>query len=203
MINIIAGAGIFVWPLGLCSILALFIIIERLIALRSSRVLPQDLAEALMGGRLPTDSGSGSVAGRILHFFQEAHPDTDQLKAFARLEITRMERGLFILDIVVKAAPLLGLLGTVTGLVRVFANVSPETGLPEPGAFIEGTALALTTTMIGLSVAIPALVGESYLYRRVDTFAAQLNVGVERLMDIRRREGASAPGDGDFAGPAA
>ena len=95
-----------------------------------------------------------------------------------------MERGLFLLDIVVTAAPLIGLLGTVTGLIQVFANVSPDTGMPDPDIFVRGIALALTTTMLGLSIAIPALVGNSYLNRRIDFLEAQINVGVERLTDL-------------------
>ncbi len=187
MINLIDGAGIFIWPLGLCSIMALFIIIERLIALRPSRIISKSMAENFIKGEIPQEYDD-SVSGRIIQFYYSQNPDAEQLKAYARLQVIHMERGMFILEIVVAAAPLLGLLGTVTGLVKVFANVSPETGMPDPGAFIEGIALALTTTMIGLSIAIPALVGNSYLYRRVDTLAARMNVGVERLIDILKKK---------------
>ena len=187
MINLIEGAGIFIWPLGLCSVMALFIIIERLIALRPGSIIPKSMAESFLKGEIPEEHGD-SVGGRIIQFYNAQKPDAEQLKAFARLQVIRMERGMFILEIVVAAAPLLGLLGTVTGLVKVFANVSPETGMPEPGAFVEGIALALTTTMIGLSIAIPALVGYSYLNRRVDTLAAYIDVGVERLIDLLKNK---------------
>jgi biopolymer transport protein ExbB len=105
-----------------------------------------------------------------------------------------MERGLFILEIVVSAAPLIGLLGTVTGLVTVFGQISPETGLPDPAAFVEGVSMALTTTILGLAIAIPALAFNSFLNRRVDTFEAQLEVGVERLIaSMRGRSRGGAP----------
>ena len=187
MANIIQGAGIFIYPLGICSFFAVFVIVERMIALSSNRVIPQRMVESIIRGEIAFID-DGSVGSRILKFHRNNQPDAEGLKAYAQLEITRMERGLFILDIVVSAAPLIGLLGTVTGLITVFANVSPETGMPDPGAFIEGIALALTTTMLGLSIAIPALVGNSYLTRRIDTLAARLNVGVERLIDIARKE---------------
>lgn len=187
MINLIEGAGIFIWPLGFCSVMAIFILIERLIALRSSSIIPNSIYDSLVGGSIP-ESDSSSVCGRLIEFYKKNKPDSDQTKAFAKLEISRMERGLFILEVVVSAAPLIGLLGTVTGLVKVFANVSPETGLPDPGAFIEGTALALTTTMLGISIAIPALIGNSYLNRRVETLSAHIAVAVELLIDISNKE---------------
>ncbi len=191
MINLIEGAGIFIWPLGLCSILGIFIIVERFYALMPGKIMPRSIVENLIDGKIP-EVADDSVGGRILQYYLRNRPDPDQMKAFARMEVTRMERGLFILEIVVSAAPLIGLLGTVTGLVKVFANVSIDTGMPDPGTFIEGIALALTTTMLGLSIAIPALVGNHILIRRIDTLAARLSVGVERLMVLakeREREG--------------
>jgi biopolymer transport protein ExbB len=186
MWNLIEGAGIFAYPLILCSVLGVFIIFERLFALRDARVIPQDIMDDFLEGRLPAEADESSVVGRILSFFRERKPDAEQLKAFARLEVVKMERGLFILDIVVAAAPLLGLLGTVTGLVKVFARIDPESGMPDPGAFVEGVAMALTTTMLGLAIAIPALVFNSYLNRRIDSLAAQINVGIERIVAVGR-----------------
>ena len=182
MFDIISGAGIFIYPLGLCSFLAVFIVVERLIALRTRRVMPDAVIDPLLAGKRPEGVPlKNSAAGRIAAFFFEQSPDPDALKAYGRLEVTRLERGLFLLEIVIAAAPLLGLLGTVTGLIQVFAYYTPETGLPDPGVFTQGIALALTTTMIGLAIAIPSIVGNNYLQRRVETLAARLDVEVERL----------------------
>lgn len=182
MRELIENAGIFAWPLGLCSLVASIIVIERLFALRSSRIMPQRYVEAFSEGHIPEAGDPHSVAGKVITLFRAGGLDPEQLKAFTRLQVTRMERGLFILEIVVSAAPLLGLLGTVTGLVQVFSQISPETGLPDPAAFVEGVSLALTTTILGLSIAIPSLAFNSFLNRRVDTYEAQLEVGVERLV---------------------
>lgn len=182
MQDLIENAGIFAWPLGFCSLVATIIVIERLFALRSSRIMPLRYVEAFTEGQIPAAGDPFSVAGKILDLSRLDGMDAEQLKAFTRLQVTRMERGLFILEIVVSAAPLLGLLGTVTGLVQVFSQISPETGLPDPAAFVEGVSLALTTTILGLSIAIPALAFNSYLNRRVDTYEAQLEVGLERLL---------------------
>lgn len=188
MIKLIEGAGIFIYPLTLCSLFAIFIVTERLLALRQSKIMPKSMVDAFIGGDIKDlEADEKTVGGRILNFYREAKPDPEGLKAFAQLEVNRMERGLFILDIVVGAAPLIGLLGTVTGLVQSFSNFSEETGMPDPGAFIQGVALALTTTILGLTIAIPALVGNAYLSRRVESLAARLNVGVERLIDLTER----------------
>ena len=194
MQDLIKAAGPFLYPLALCSLLAVIIVIERLIALRPSRIIPVEIErEIIEGKKLPAGS-SGSVAGRILLFHEQRQPDSDQIKAFGKMEVIGMERGLFILDVVVAAAPLLGLLGTVVGLIKVFARVSPETGIPEPSAFVEGVAMALATTVLGLAIAIPAIVFNSYLNRRIDTLAARLTVVVERLITIDARDkGVAAP----------
>ncbi len=182
MQELLQNAGIFAWPLGLCSLLATVIVIERFFALRRSRIIPGFYHYAFSAGSIPEQGDQKSVAGRIIDYFHQGVLDAEQLKAYTRLQVTRMERGLFILEIVVSAAPLIGLLGTVTGLVTVFSQISPETGLPDPAAFVEGVSMALTTTILGLSIAIPALAFNSYLNRRVDTYEAQLEVGVERLI---------------------
>lgn len=186
-IDIFKGAGLLIYPLALCSIALLFIVCERAFALRRTAVMPNDLVDALVGGK-PISGGRHSVLARIVEF-AERHPgDEGATKAFARLEINRMERGIPYLDIIYAAAPLIGLTGTVTGLLQVFSQISPETGLPDPVAFTKGVALALSATVIGLSIAIPALVGGGYLQRKIENYAAQLDVLLERLF-------ARAPGE--------
>ncbi|MEM8866979.1 MAG: MotA/TolQ/ExbB proton channel family protein [Verrucomicrobiota bacterium] len=187
--DILNNAGIFLYPLAVCSFVAVFITIERLIALRPSTVIPAAIVQAFERGNLgELEVNNGSVIGRIVRFYRERSPDPDSLKAFAQLEVSRMERGIFLLEVVVGAAPLLGLLGTVTGLTQVFGGFSADTGLPEPGAFIQGIALALNTTIIGLAIAIPSLAAHAYLIRRVDALAAKIQVGVEYLVDLRSKD---------------
>ena len=186
MIEFLKQAGIFAWPLGLCSVIAVFVTLERLIALRPSKVIPRAIRDQFALGEVPASGASDSVAGRILLFYYDHKVDAEQLKAFARLQVSQMERGLFLLDTVVGAAPLLGLLGTVTGLVHVFGQVNTETGIPEGPAFVSGVALALSTTVMGLAVAIPSLVASQLLYRKIDAYTAQLGVGVERIVALKK-----------------
>ena len=188
MQELIKGTGIFIYPLGLFSFLAAYVIIERLLALRTWRVLPKAMSEAFLSGEIINHPGdTESVAGRIVYFFRKTNPDPDALKAYARLEIAKLERGMFILEIVVAGAPLLGLLGTITGLAHVFGSQVVDGGLPDKAAFINGISLALTTTMAGLCIAIPALVGNSYLHRRIELLAMRLDVGLERLIDLSKK----------------
>lgn len=186
--DLFANTGIFLYPLAACSFIAVFITVERLIALRNSRIIPRAAIDAFVSGSIDQiEPERKSVVGRIVGFYRERQPDPESLKAFARLEVSRMERGIFLLEVVIGAAPLLGLLGTVTGLTQVFGGFSVETGLPEPEAFITGIALALNTTILGLAIAIPALAAHSYLLRRVESLAARISVGVECLTESLKK----------------
>ena len=180
MLDILKGAGVFVYPLAVCSIVGCFIIFERMFALRRSAIIPAPLVEGVIEGS-PFDGGASSALGRIIAYWKRHSQDDGAVKAYARLEVNRMERGFVFLEIIIGAAPLLGLLGTVTGLVQVFGNVSMETGMPDPSAFTQGIALALTTTVIGLAVAIPCLIANSYLQRRVETYAVQFESLLEQI----------------------
>ena len=71
----------------------------------------------------------------------------------------------------------------MTGLLQVFSQISPDTGLPDPVVFTKGVALALSATVIGLAIAIPSLVGSGYLQRRIENYAAQLDVLLERIIN--------------------
>jgi len=180
-IEVFTGAGLLIYPLGLCSAVAVYILCERGFALRRAAVMPQDLVEAVIANRTLT-GGRHTVLARIVEFAEAHRDDEGAVRAFARLEINRMERGIPYLDVIYAAAPLIGLTGTVTGLLRVFSQISPETGLPDPVAFTSGVALALSATVIGLVIAIPALVGGGWLQRRVENYAAQLDVLLERIL---------------------
>lgn len=186
--DLLTNAGIFIYPLAVCSFVAVFITVERLLALRNSKVIPRHMVDAFVEGDFAqVEADLKSVTGRIVTFYRERSPDPDALNAFARLEVSRMERGMFLLEVVIGAAPLLGLLGTVTGLTQVFGGFSADTGLPDTGAFIQGIALALNTTILGLAIAIPALAAHAYLLRRVESLAARISVGVECLTELSKK----------------
>jgi biopolymer transport protein ExbB len=181
MLEIIKGAGLLIIPLSLCSLVAIYIIAERLYALRKDAVLPDDLVDAIVEGR-PVQPGKYSVLARIVEFAGRHTNDPEAVKAFARLQINRMERGIPYLDVIYVVAPMLGLTGTVWGLLRVFSQISPESGLPDPVAFTKGVSLALSATLIGLIVAMVAMVPAGYLQRKIENYAAKIDLLLERLL---------------------
>lgn len=185
LISVFKGAGVLIWPLLLCSVTAVFIVCERAYALRKAAVIPDDLVDAVVEGRQLT-GGKHTVLARIVDFAEKHKNDEGAVKAFARLQLNRMERGIPYLDVIYAAAPLIGLTGTVVGLLQVFSQISPDTGLPDPVAFTKGVALALSATVIGLCIAIPSLVGSGYLQRKIENYAAQLDVLLERILQRTR-----------------
>lgn len=186
VIDVFKGAGILIYPLGVCSAAMVFIVCERAYALRRVAIMPPDMVDAVINNR-PVTGGKHTVLARIVEFAEQHRHDEDAVKAFARLELNRMERGIPYLDVIYGAAPLIGLTGTVTGLLQVFSQISPDTGLPDPVAFTKGVALALSATVIGLVIAIPALVGSGYLQRKIENYAAQLDVLLERILHRTRQ----------------
>jgi biopolymer transport protein ExbB len=187
--RVIKEAGLLAWPLGFCSVLAVYIICERSFALRDAAIIPADLAYSVLQGR-SVSGGAHSALGRVINF-AERHPgDEDGPKAYARLEIMKMERGVSYLDTIYTGAPLLGLIGTVSGLLAAFSVIDPNTRMPDPVKFTESIGYALSATLIGLLIAVFALVGNGYLQRRIDHHAARLDVLLERL--LAHRAGRSA-----------
>ncbi len=186
MFEIIKGAGLLIYPLSLCSVVAVYIICERLFALRKEAVLPDDLVDKIIEGKIP-DGGRHSVMARIVDYSNRHKGDPEAVKAFARLEINRMERGIPYLDVIYIAAPMLGLTGTVMGLLRVFGQISPETGLPDPAAFTKGVSLALSATLIGLIVALVSIVPAGYLQRKIENYAAKIDLLLERVLSIHAK----------------
>ena len=145
MRELIENAGIFAWPLGLCSLLATIIIIERIFALRKSSIIPRFYEVAFSTGSIPEHGDSGSVAGRIVDYFHQGKLDAEQLKAYTRLQVTRMERGLFILEIVVSAAPLIGMF--------TFGNLLRECGVVERlSKAAQNEIINIVTVLLGLAV---------------------------------------------------
>jgi biopolymer transport protein ExbB len=177
-------AGVFIYPLGLCLLVATFVIAERSYALRRGLTFPRKVGKALRLGEFPDKRWTKrSAAERIVFVATHEKPSPDSLKSYARLEVAALEQGLFLLEVVVAGAPLIGLLGTVTGLVQVFSAMPASGGTEGSAVFSEGIALALLTTIMGLAIAIPALIGHAYLMRVIEKRTASLDWLTARLID--------------------
>ncbi|MBI2510575.1 MAG: MotA/TolQ/ExbB proton channel family protein [Opitutae bacterium] len=178
--DLLRGAGFLIYPLGICSFIAVFIVAERAYGLRKDAVLPDDLVDAILEGK-PVQSGRHSVMARIVAYAETHRNDPDAIKAFARLEINRMERGIPYLDVIYITSPLLGLTGTVWGLINVFRSVGPA-GVPEPAPFMQGVTFALSATLFGLIIAMIAFVPGGFLQRKVENYAVKIDLLLERLL---------------------
>jgi biopolymer transport protein ExbB len=170
----------------LTSTVGLTFVIERALALRWWRVLPPEIEAAVESCHTPSDvpmlqrvcRQHNSPIGRLL--LQAAdHLDWPQaeveaaLQTRARHEIARLERGLVVLEIIVGIAPLLGLVGTILGMMTVFADVG-KAGLTDAGKLAQGIALILRATLFGLLIAIPSLIFWSYYTKKVETIAVEM-----------------------------
>jgi biopolymer transport protein ExbB len=173
--------GVAMYPLALCSVVGLALILERAWALRRQRIMAPALAE-LMDGRLASpevrekvrilseddDSILGELARTAFaHATLAKHENVEAVQAVARQMVGRMERGLTTLSIIAEISPLLGLLGTCSGMVKLFVDVAQH-GLGEPAQISRGIFEALIATVTGLSVAIPSLIAYMYLRRRIE-----------------------------------
>jgi biopolymer transport protein ExbB len=100
----------------------------------------------------------------------------------ARGEVVRLESGLFILEIIVGIAPLLGLLGAVSGLITVFAAFGADANTQDPHGIAKGISEALSTTIVGLAIAIPALIAHSYYSKKVEKMSSDMETLMAELL---------------------
>jgi biopolymer transport protein ExbB len=177
---------IIIGVLIVASVIGLTFIIERGLALRASKVIPPAVESAMETCRTEGDlpmlrricEQHPSPLSRLL-LFADAHRDWPKsenigaLETRAHHEVSKLERGLVILEIVVGVAPLLGLVGTIYGLITLFASMG-DTVSGSNGELAKGIAIALNATLLGLLTAIPSLIAWSYYNKKVETFAVEL-----------------------------
>lgn len=193
MLEIVQSGGWLMVPIAVASVVALGICLERAWTLRRSRVLPtplcmalaqaRDLASALASPR-SADSGLGAVVAAGMDAVARGRDQMKEAMALAGAGVAQaLERYLTTLGIVAAIAPLLGLLGTVVGMIRVFRELVAS-GPGQAAALAGGIAEALVTTAAGLAVAIPALICHRYLLRRVDELVLALEAYARRALEI-------------------
>ena len=196
MLDILKPGGIIMFPLLLCSILALAIIIERFWTLRVSRLAPKALVQDLwasikkkeLNARKLKELKEAAPLGRVLAAgLANAKHGREIMKESIQEEashvVHEMERFLTALGTIAVIAPLLGLLGTVVGMIKVFAQLQLE-GAGNAAALAGGISEALITTAAGMTVAIPALIFHRYFLRRVDEIVVDMEQESLRLVEI-------------------
>jgi biopolymer transport protein ExbB len=187
----------------LTSIVGLTFIIERAFALRWGRVVPREVESAVESCQTPEDvpmlrrvcQQHNSVMSRLLltaadHLDWPKAEAVDALQTRARHEIAKLERGLVVLEIIVGIAPLLGLVGTILGMMSVFADVG-QAGLTDAGKLAQGIALILRATLFGLLIAIPSLIFWSYYTKKVESLAVEMETICDEFVRRQYREDVS------------
>lgn len=200
------SGGFFMLLIVICSFIAMSVTFHRFLSLRRQAILPDDVVEEIeqsdgsfkkgdftsLTALLTSDH---SVLARLSR--QVLSPEHDNreeaseaVEAMAREEVMKMQSGLAVLEVVITIAPLLGLLGTVSGLVSVFATFGAAGAeIPDPSILAAGIAKALNTTIGGLAVAVPTVVAHSYLSKRIEGMAVRMEVLMARLLHAYYRYG--------------
>lgn len=205
MLSIIQAAGWPIWPLIICSILGLALVIERFISLKASRILPAKLLdEAIMVSRdgIPSPDvvrqlEQNSLLGEVLASgFRTFNVDPRaseadlqaNMESTGRLVAAKLQKYLGALATIASAAPLIGLLGTVVGMIEIFASQGGDGGMGvvpgggDPTRLAHGISIALYNTAFGLIVAIPTLIFWRYFRSRVDAYLLTLELASEQFV---------------------
>lgn len=187
--------------LALTSIVSVAFIIERGIALRWEKVVPPKVTDAAgscqsaqelpMLRRMCADQPSPMsrlLTSAIDHLHLPREENLDALETRARREIAHLERGLVVLEIVTGIAPLMGLVGTIYGMITLFAGLG-ATDLSDNSHFAQGISLALRATLMGLLIAIPSLIAWSYYTKKVESLAVEMETICDEFLRRHYRLG--------------
>src|SRR6187200_165638 len=196
LIGFFQRGGLFMWPLLICSIVALTTIILRGFALREKNVMPlvieSEIERLLPGGSadrlmriVENDQSSLARIVRVaLQYLRSPRSENvEAVQTRARHEMVRLEKGLIILEVIVGIAPLLGLIGAVSGLVHVFSQLGLSSGASDTRQISRGIAEALNATVFGLSIAVPTLIGFTYFSRKVEVMSVEMETLVVELIN--------------------
>jgi biopolymer transport protein ExbB len=196
MWELVQAGGWLIWPILLASVLATAIVAERFWSLRASRVAPSNLltqvcswqrdgqlnAARLQEVRRNSPLGRMFAAG-ISNQHNPREVMKEAIEEVGRHEVHLLERYLNTLGSIASTTPLLGLLGTVVGMIKVFDAITLQ-GIGDPGVLSAGISEALITTAAGLSVAIPSFIFYRHLRRRVDALVVDMEQEAIKLVEI-------------------
>ena len=211
MFSIIQAAGWPIWPLILCSVVALALVIERLYHLRRTMVAPPSLLDEVMGVTRTSLPGTdvvnklavNSVLGGVLAAGLRSVTDEPRITEPAlrqsfenagRSAVHDLERYLNTLGTIAAAAPLLGLLGTVVGMIEIFGSQAPtSSGGTNPQQLAHGISVALYNTAFRVMIPIPSLMLYRFFRRRVDEFQLVMELAAERMVPHLMRFAVRSP----------
>lgn len=192
----IKSGGWLMLPIILCSVVSIAIIAERFWSLRMDKVLPKHLVATVWNSvkqktfttsdieLLSKQSALGKIlSAGLIHRNQSRERIKESIEERGREVVHELERFLDILGTIASISPLLGLLGTVVGMITVFTTITTH-GVGDPGALAGGISQAMVTTAAGLSVAILSLVFYRYFRRRIDTIVVEMEREAIKMVDV-------------------
>jgi biopolymer transport protein ExbB len=192
---IIQAAGWPIYPLLLASIIAVALIIERSVSLREVKIVPPTLLDQVITvharqgvtteivDKLAKDSPLGEVlAAGLRNEKSPRHVMKEAIEEAGRSVAHNLERFLTTLGTIATAAPLLGLFGTVVGMIEIFGSQSPSGTNPQQLA--HGISIALYNTAFGIAISIPSLIFYRHFKNKVDGFVVQMEQAASKLIDI-------------------
>jgi biopolymer transport protein ExbB len=196
VLELMKSGGLLMWPLLLCSIISLAIIAERFWSLQSKRIAPRNLVTQVWqwqkSGELDAERMQllrvGSPLGRILaaglmNMRHDREVMKESIEEVGRHVVHELERFLNTLGTIASISPLLGLLGTVIGMIKVFAVITTQ-GVGNPSILAEGISEALLTTAAGLTVAIPSLMFYRYFQGKVDELVVTMEQEALKMVEV-------------------
>lgn len=200
MFEIIKSGGWMMWPLMMCSIGAMGIIAERLWSLQRKKILPPELVaqvwklyqnnrlDELSLRNLKASSPLGEIiAAGLVNSKHGREVMKEAIEDVGRRITHDLERFLNALGTIAETSPLLGLLGTVFGMIEIFSQLM-EHGAGDPSVLAGGISVALITTATGLAVAIPSLIFHRYFQRLVDDYVISMEMEAMRLIEMMHGE---------------
>ena len=198
ILALVTKANPMLWALALCSVVTLGYTLERMVALRRNRVIPRDFVnrflERLSTGKLDrdratelcrsNDSPTGRVFGHVVRYWgQPAATIRIALDHDAAREVGDLKRNIRVLNGTATLAPLLGLLGTVIGMIQSFDAIGGRAGGSKSEALAQGISLALVSTALGLAIAVCSVVIYYYLLNRVDILVRDMDDHARNVID--------------------
>jgi biopolymer transport protein ExbB len=196
---ILQAAGWPIWFLLAASIIAVALIIERSVSLRTGKIIPPTLFDQVVAvyrrhgvsdevlDKLGKDSPLGAVlAAGLRNHKSSRYVMKEAIEEAGRAVAHELERFLTTLGTIATAAPLLGLFGTVIGLIEIFGSQSP-TGA-NPLQLAHGISVALYNTAFGIAIAIPALIFYRHFKNKVDNLVVEMELLASKLIDILHGE---------------
>ena len=196
MFELIRAGGFLMWPILACSIISMAIIAERFWSLRETKIVPTNLvanvwqwhksdqldAERIQALRTNSPLGMILAAG-LLNRKHSREIMKESIEEVGRLVAHGLERFLNTLGTISSITPLLGLLGTVIGMIKVFTVITSQ-GIGDPSVLSEGISEALLTTAAGLSVAIPSLMFYRYFRGKVDDLVVTMEQEALKMVEV-------------------